>query len=407
MSDSAKGPASGYIYQFELALVELSKMSKDSILSIEKMDDLAIQDQKGHYILTIQAKHSISMTGSSFASTSPDLWKTMVNWLDKLKSGDVENGNQFKAFTNVKIPSNSIIRKFGIVKFDEVVDEVRKLKSEQEDKIVLNDSRKKKSSSIKDTLNRIDVVLNDLPNFEIILSNFSFEENYQLKDDFFDSIQLGSITKDSYKTDLYENFLGWVIGRSKGNWINGNEAEFTKKDFEEKYNYLRKVHPLKEMLFRNKKDIPEISKINLTETRNDIYIRQIEDIERDEDDKEDIIKDAIYNFILCEIEMTNLITSSNTFTKPDYEDFKERCVEKWKTIKRKHAPKDHNSYLETEQNDIAIKVFDEIMDDVKLNFIEGFNFDNSNKYIQNGTFLHLSDEPRIGWIPSWRKKYRQ
>ena len=63
MSDSAKGPGAGYIYQFELALVELAKMSNANVLSIEKMDDLAMQDTKGHYIMTIQAKHSISATG--------------------------------------------------------------------------------------------------------------------------------------------------------------------------------------------------------------------------------------------------------------------------------------------------------------------------------------------------------
>lgn len=407
MSDSAKGPGAGYIYQFELTLVELAKMSKNNVLSIEKMDDLAVQDEKGHYIMTIQAKHSISVTGSNFGSTSVDLWKTLVNWIGKLSKGYVVKGNHFKAITNVKIPSNSIIRKFGNKKFQEVVDEIRDIKSKQEEKITENDTKGKDSPSLKATLKRIDIVLNDLLNFKIILSSFSFVENYQLKDDFFDSIQIGSITDDSYKLNLYEGFLGWVVGRSIGNWNHGNDAEFTKKDFEEKHDHLRRVHPLKKALFRSKKEIPEFAKIDLTETRNDTYIQQIEDIERDEDDKDDIIKDAILNFILCDVEISHIITSSKTFTKPDYEDFKELCFETWKKIKRKHAPHDQNSYSETEQNNIAIRVFDEIMDEVKLNFIENFNFDNSNIYIQNGAFLKLSDEPRIGWKPSWKKKYKK
>lgn len=407
MGDSAKGPGAGYIYQFELTLVELAKMSSNNVLSIEKMDDLAIQDEKGHYIMTIQAKHSISVTGSNFGSTSVDLWKTLVNWLDKLKKGLIVRGNHFKAITNVKIPSNSIIREFGITEFDAVVDKIRKIKAEQELKVTDNDAKDKESKTIKETLNRIDIILNDLINFRIILSSFSFEENYQLKDDFFDSIQLGSITNDSYKSDLYENFLGWVVARSIGKWNNRNEAEFTKKDFEEKYHHLQRVHPLKKALFRSKKEIPELAKIDLTQTRNDTYIQQIEDIERDEDDKEDIIKDAILNFILCEIEMSHIITNSNTFTKPDYEDFKTLCFENWKRVKRKHAPLDDKSYSETEQNDIAIKIFDEIMNDLKLSFIDDFNFDHSNIYIQNGAFLQLSDEPRIGWIPSWKKKYKK
>tara|TARA_B110000967_G_C18893017_1_gene568643 strand:- start:2623 stop:3846 length:1224 start_codon:yes stop_codon:yes gene_type:complete len=407
MNDSAKGPGAGYIYQFELTLVELAKMSRNSVLSIEKMDDLAIQDEKGHYIMTIQAKHSISMAGSNFGSTSTNLWKTLVNWIDKLKEGHVVKGNHFKAITNVKIPSNSIIRKFGIENFEEVVDEIKKIKSKQEGKITENHTLGKDSPIIKATVKKINVILNDLPNLENVLSNFSFEENYQLKEDFFDSIQLGSISDDTYKSNLYYDFLGWVVGRSKENWIHGNEAEFTKKDFEEKYHYLSRVHPLKKALFRSKKEIPENTKIDLTETRNDTYIQQIEDIERDEDDKDDIIKEAILNFILCDIEISHIITTSNTLTKPDYEDFKELCFETWKKVKRKHAPLDLSNYSETDQNNIAIKVFDEIMNEVKLSFIENFNFDNSNKYIQNGAFLQLSDEPRIGWVPSWKKKYKK
>ncbi|RYM34763.1 hypothetical protein ERX46_05155 [Brumimicrobium glaciale] len=405
MSDSAKGPAAGYIYQFELALVELAKMSKDDVLSIERMDDLAIQDEKGHYILTMQAKHSISMTGSTFGSTSVDLWKTLVNWLDKLKKGHIVEGNNFIAITNVKIPLTSIVREFGIEKFEVVVDKIKNIKINQEKKIKENANKEKKSPAIDATLKRIDLVLNDLSNLKIILSKFSFKEKYQLKDDFFDSIQLGSITDDSYKSNLYDNFLGWVVSRSKENWVNENEAQFTKKDFEEKYDHLRKVHPLKKALFRNKKDIPEFLKINLTEIRSDTYIQQIEDIERDIEDKEEIVKDAVMDFILCDIEISHLITSMNTFTKPDYEDFKESCIDIWKKVKRKHAPKDKSHYSDEEQNNIAIKIFDEIMLDVKLDFMNTFDFNNSNKYVQNGTFLKLSNEPKIGWNPSWIKKY--
>lgn len=407
MSDSAKGPGAGYIYQFELALVELAKMSKNNVLSIEKMDDLALQDINGHYIMTIQAKHSISVTGSNFGNTSTDLWKTIVNWLEKLKKGKVVDGNHFKAITNVKIPSNSIIRKFKIENFDKVVDEIRTIKSKQEAKIKENKVKGQDSPTIKDTLRRIDFVLNDLPNFKTILSSFSFEENYRIKDYFFDSIQLGSITTDSYKLGLYEGFLGWVVSISSDNWNNDKDAEFTKKDFEEKHDHLRRLHPLKRAIFRNKGEIPELAAIDLNQAGNETYIQQILDIERAEDDKEDIVKEAILNFILSEIEMSHLITKSNTFTKSDYEDFKEQCFNAWKKVKRNNAPLDANKYSETEQNNIAIKVFDEIMDKIKLKLMGDFNFDDSNKYIQNGTFLKLSDEPRIGWIPSWKEKYKK
>jgi hypothetical protein len=261
--------------------------------------------------------------------------------------------------------------------------------------------------SIKARLQKIDIILNDLSNFRIILSGFSFEENYQLKDDFFDSIQLGSITNDIYKSNLYEGFLGWVVSISSDNWKNGKEAEFTKKDFEEKHEHLRRLHPLKRAIFRNKSEIPEFATIDIGQTRNDTYIQQILDIDRDSDDKDEIVKDAILNFILSEIEISHLISKSNSFTKPDYEDLKDECYSVWKRVKKKYAPLDARSYSETDQNAIAIKIFDEIMDDIKINFFDDFNFDSSDKYVQNGTFLQLSDEPKIGWIPSWQEKYKK
>lgn len=407
MNDSAKGPGAGYIYQFELALVELAKMSNANVLSIEKMDDLAMQDAKGHYIMTIQAKHSISATGSNFGNTSVDLWKTLVNWIDKLKKRQVVKGNHFKAITNVKIPSNSIVRKFGIEDFDSVVDEIKALKSTQEAKIAEKSARGKDSPSIKTTLSRIDMVLNDLSNFQTILSNFSFEENYQLRNDFFDSIQLGSITTDSYRTNLYEGFLGWVVSVSSENWNDGKETEFTKKDFEEKHHHLLKIHPLKRAIFRNKSEIPEFATIDLSQTRNDTYIQQILDIDRDSDDKDEILKDAILDFILSEIEISHLISKSNSFTKPDYEDLKAECYSAWKRVKKKHAPLDAKSYSKTDQNNLAIKIFDEIMNDIKIKIVEDFSFDGSDNYVQNGAFLQLSDEPKIGWIPSWKEKYKK
>jgi hypothetical protein len=67
-------------------------------------------------------------------------------------------------------------RKFKIENFDKVVDEIRTIKSKQEAKIKENKVKGQDSPTIKDTLRRIDFVLNDLPNFKTILSSFSFEE---------------------------------------------------------------------------------------------------------------------------------------------------------------------------------------------------------------------------------------
>jgi len=140
--------------------------------------------------------------------------------------------------------------------------------------------------------------------------------------------------------------------------------------------------------------------------KNRLFIKQLEDIDREFN--EDIIKEAVLDFILCEIEITHFITdtSGNYLTRTDFEDFEEKCEDSWNKIKRKFIHNKINTYGEEELNVIACKIYDAIMSDLRLEFLDCYGFNDNNKYIQNGTFLKLSDEPRIGWNPEWEKKYK-
>ena len=97
---TAKGPSSGYIYQFEVALLVLSNSEKNQSIVIECIDDIAKIDERGAYICTIQAKHSIASTGKSLGNTSEDLWKTLNIWIKNIKEGKLTSESEFIAYTN-------------------------------------------------------------------------------------------------------------------------------------------------------------------------------------------------------------------------------------------------------------------------------------------------------------------
>jgi hypothetical protein len=59
------------------------------------------------------------------------------------------------------------------------------------------------------------------------------------------------------------------VSISSDNWNNDKDAEFTKKDFEEKHDHLRRLHPLKRAIFRNKGEIPELAAIDLNQAGNE------------------------------------------------------------------------------------------------------------------------------------------
>jgi hypothetical protein len=90
-SHDASASALGYLYQSELALLELVRRSKDEptlALSIEMLDDVAFESA-GSATELLQAKHHLQTRGS-LSNASSDLWKTLTAWIDALESGAVD-----------------------------------------------------------------------------------------------------------------------------------------------------------------------------------------------------------------------------------------------------------------------------------------------------------------------------
>lgn len=407
MSDSAKGPSAGYIFQFEIALLELSQLSKDEFISIEKVDDVAKEDANGTYICTIQAKNSIASSGKTFGSTSEDLWKTINIWITKLNDGILTSKVSFVAISNKTIPNNSIVRKFKKVSFDQVYKEIEELKKQQEVKLNEKISKGERGLSIIKTIKRLEITLANKKQLKIIVENFELKNVDDVKAEFLNKINFSTIDNKDTKDNIYHTFLGWITDNSKEKWKDKKEAKFSKKDFETKFRLIIGNPQLLDAIFRTKKNIESASIIDSKNIdRKQIYIRQLEEIEREFN--EDIIKEAIMDFILCDIEITHLITNpdGNSLTKNDFEEFEKKCEDHWNRIKRKHIKNKISSYNDEELNIIACNIYDEIMSDLKLDFQDYFGFNDSNKYLQNGTFLKLSDRPKIGWHPEWEKKYK-
>ncbi|GGK20711.1 hypothetical protein GCM10007962_13550 [Yeosuana aromativorans] len=224
MKDSAKGPGSGYIYQFEIPLLELSKLNKQEYVSIEKIDDVAKEDENGTYTLTVQAKHSISASGKTFGNTSEDLWKTIKIWIDKIKLSILSEKNEFKALTNVAFPANSIVRKFNSNSFEENINDITNIRNQQQLKLDEKTKIGKTAPTITKIITLIDYALNHSKELEIIFKKFSYQENYKIEEDFFNSIHLSSVKNVAIKEDIYENFYGWIIQQSKRMWLNQKEA---------------------------------------------------------------------------------------------------------------------------------------------------------------------------------------
>nr|WP_315422394.1 ABC-three component system protein [uncultured Pedobacter sp.] len=409
MTDLAPGPISGYLFQFEKALAILAGLenSQDSI-SIEKIDDIAIHNENDVTIVAVQAKHSISPNGTMFEDTSKSLWRTIEIWIQKLENGTLDNTTSFLCVTNKKISNDYLIRKFKTEELSATIQLVQDLLEEQ--KIKLKEVLKKDKNagpSIKQTIKRIEFALSKPTEFETVISNLEIRDGDDPKQSFFVEIHMANKEyTDSARQQAFQSMYGWITDTSKSKWKNNSHATFTKSEFESRFALVFSSPTLVNAVFRKKNLLGSIGTDTIDEKRQELFVKQIQDIKRKSDAKERKIEDAIINFICYDIELAHIIAKNGNLTLTDFEEFKAACLEKWQTCYDSFVTKELDEYNDDDKNALAISIFDSIMDKIEVKFQHGIEFSSDNKYIYNGTFLKLSNVPAIGWHPEWEKKYK-
>jgi len=406
MSDSAKGSAAGYIFQFEKALLMLSKIENEShYISVEDVDDIANHTETGTIVMTVQAKHSIVNSGTTFEDTSYALWRTIQIWIEKLEKSIFNDSTKFICSTNKVIPEKSLLSKATKLPCEKFIELVELVLQEQKGKIKQQVGSEDKKSITK-IIKLIEFALSKKTLFEIILKNLQIEDNVNTKEKFLLNIHISSDKySDTNKDAIYCSMLGWMIDNCLMKWRNGSEARISKASFNEKIYYVFSNPTIINAVFRTKESLGSINDIDVLERRKDLFVKQIEDINRNEKAKERIIKEAIVNFIYSDIELSYVITKGE-FTKTDLDEFYNLCFESWQTCFDEIVIDEINNYSEIEQNKLAIKIFDKVMNNIDIKFKANYSFTPANKYVRNGSFLKLSNVPTIGWHPDWETKYK-
>lgn len=411
MSDSASGSIAGFLFQFEKALVLLATLDNTTdVVSIEQVDDVAIQNDEDLVLVTIQSKHSIAPNGTTFEDTSKALWRTLQIWIEKLENGTFNNSTKFVCSTNKRIPDNYLLRRILTKSFDDVIEDIKLLLKNQKEKLKkLQDSKGNAGNSIRAINKLIEFVLSKEDTFRIIKENLEVEDVESLKDRFFIATHMSTDNFTQTRKDfVYDHMYGWLINGSKSKWLQGTKigATFTKMDFDAKLSIVNANPAIVNAVFRKKDDLGTINSNLLSEVKKELFVTQISDISRKKSAKERLIENAVLDFIYHDIEMAHIVKGGN-FTEPDFREFQKSCMDRWQKYVDTVIIKELEEYDEIEKNEMAIKIFDNIMNNMEVNFQEGFSFNSSNSYIRNGTFLKLSNIPEIGWHPDWESKYKK
>lgn len=408
INDSAKGPIAGTIFQFEFALLLLSDLEnpKDSI-SLENVDDVAVHNKDGAVLITVQAKHSIITCGKTLEDTSYALWRTFEIWTMKLEMGLFNDDTEFVCVTNKKIADTSLLSKIVSLSFEEVIAEFEKLIKIEEEKLRKKRSKTPaKGNSITQIIALINLILFKRDYFSKVKQKIKVKDNLDIKAAFLNKIYAGTerIT-DLQRDSIYEAFCGWIISGSKARWLNGAEAKFTKENFDSKYYLVMNTPSIINAIFRTKNSFRILEEEEIESKQDEIFVKQIEDLDWRREVKERKIKEAIIEYVYHDIELKHVVEKGD-YTKQDFDTFLDECKSAWQIIFDRHFALELEKYSNDERNAIAIKIFEAVMYDIKIEFSGNLCFTTNNSYMRNGCFLRLSNIPEIGWHPEWEGKYK-
>jgi hypothetical protein len=96
-SSQVPGQFLGYSLQTTRALVRLLGAPPQSFVSVEALDDVAVAGSSGQATL-VQTK-SVGLRTNPIADRSPELWKTVANWVRGVTQGEIDPANtEFEIF---------------------------------------------------------------------------------------------------------------------------------------------------------------------------------------------------------------------------------------------------------------------------------------------------------------------
>lgn len=406
LNNTAPGQMAGYLFQPDRALYYLSSLKdRNHYVSVELIDDVNVHNVDGSVILTEQDKHSICQSNSTFSDTSKDLWRTLQIWISMVKSKKIILEDvDFICCTNVTISNTSIISKISECKDDSEAEKIitllKKVQKQKQELLVKNSALNKNVPS----LNSIIGIISDVLSNELILKKLFVKVRLEKEQDSetMDEQILNniSITQDNpHKTKILIQLKGWVNERCKLLMNSKMDIVITKEQFNYAVQETKDVYKLSNISFSARDTLElTIDQSEISNKESSLFVKQLDTIKHR--NIKNIILDAILDFLCYEKEVVNIAKYAH-ITQQDFRDFTSLNKKRWEQIFNKYVVKELSDYSQTELDDFAFKIYNEILElNVKFKMYE---IPISSIYFKNGCFHHLADNLQIGWHPNWEK----
>lgn len=392
---SAREQGLGYLYQPRLALLRLLELAENTIVFLEKDDDLDFVDNNGNKSLS-SLKHKAA--SDRLNDLSLDFWKSVRIWLARYKRGGRSVSNlRFFLFTTGTVSDSSFLKGFLPIQSGKD-DETQTLVEQAEDAL-----RRSKS----DLINDIEKEFNELTPAEkhdFLARIIIFDGSPRIEDipEIIKNNHLRSIRRE-YRNAVFERFEGWwndeIIKQLTGNrdeGIFGFEISDKLAALSEEYKFDNLP-----ITFRGKDPIGEI------DAENDprLFVAQLREI--------GISSRRILNAILDyyrAFEQRSEWARENLLVLGEIENYEERLVDEWS----RYRDVVFEELNEKSAEDVLQQAGKELYKwaDQQSGNIESLRIRArvTEPYVTRGSFHILADttpEPRVYWHPRFLDRLRK
>lgn len=377
----------GYGLQVRQMLFELLNCSSDSIVSIEKFDDVGIENSDGK--TAIQTKSALSAR-NPVSDKASDLWKTLYNWLIALNYGELTmKDTLFTLVINVK-KDGEIVSKLS--KASNVTEALKAY--EEIKRFFLDDDGVYIKQS--DTINKY-------------VEYFIKEENKQVALYVIEKFKL-VIMDDGHTNKIYQEFknktylpcdiqdlifdkmLGWIEKKVSLQVEKNQIMQISKVEFQDEM-VLTQIRVNQNKALIELAPNPTNKQVELEQREYKTYIRQLQIVEIDYDDQLEAINDYLKAVANRTIWAVKGDVNEEIITQ-----YFENLKKSWKT-KKNIVELDKEAWSETKKG----KYLYNVCMDSEVN-VEALV---TPRFFKNGCYHELADQEKIGWHPEYKKKLRE
>lgn len=377
---SAPGQAAGYFFQPERALVCLAKAPSDALIGIETDDDIA-QQANGVTTQRQQLKHTVSEK-VPFGDHSPDLWKTLLIWLDAAAARDFNPSVcDLLLVTNVNVPDCFVRR---------LIDcngRQSKIKAALND--LLNTAF---PSSVADYVSRLKahdpkLVIQVLARIRCVDGRDS-PTGEPMRQQIASDLTLPSDVNHDVVIDA---LLGWIHDTVLTLWRARKPAWIHKSAF------ATQLHRILRQLARYKHIGVPARLINVPDNErrsqlNSMYVRQLNIVNAAD---RDVLR-AIDDFYRCNTERLRL-AQEGELTGDDWQDFEDSLKRHWELISGRESRVVPKRTPEDEGYAVFVATVEHNAP------LAG---DTPQPYLTSGSFHRLANRLIIGWHPDYESQCR-